>query len=145
MISISIMNSDDIAEVLKIEKECFATPWSENAFNMELKNKLAKYVVARVDGEIIGYGGLWMIIDEGHITNIAVKEEFRGSGAGSAILKHLIDTCKENGISSMTLEVRRGNEPAKALYKKYGFLEAGIRPKYYADDNEDALIMWLTF
>lgn len=145
MISISIMNSDDIAEVLKIEKECFATPWSENAFNMELKNKLAKYVVARVDGEIIGYGGLWMIIDEGHITNIAVKEEFRGSGAGSEILKHLIDTCKENGISSMTLEVRRGNEPAKALYKKYGFLEAGIRPKYYADDNEDALIMWLTF
>lgn len=145
MISVSLMEKEDIPDVLEIEKECFTTPWSENAFNMELNNKLAKYVVAREDDVIVGYGGLWMIVDEGHITNIAVREEFRGKGAGSEMMKNLIQTCKENGIVSMTLEVRRGNESAKALYKKYGFLEAGIRPKYYADNNEDALIMWLTF
>ncbi len=145
MISVSMMEKEDIKAVLEIEQECFETPWSENAFNMELKNEFAKYVVARVDGEIVGYGGLWMILDEGHITNIAVKEEYRGKGVGSKMLKLLICTCKENGIGSMTLEVRRGNESAKTLYKKYGFLEAGIRPKYYEDNGEDALIMWLTF
>ena len=144
MATISPMREEDIRDVLEIEKECFATPWSESAFQMELKNKLARYVVARVDDEVVGYGGLWMIIDEGHVTNIGVKSDFRQMGIGSEILESIIETSKEHGVEAMTLEVRRGNESAKTLYKKYGFKEAGVRPRYY-EDGEDALIMWLTF
>ena len=145
MIHLREMTQDDIEGVLKIERECFSTPWSLEAFKMELKNDIALYVVARDEDKVLGYGGLWNIIDEGHITNIAVSEEFRDKGIGSQILSKLIEICKKKNACSMTLEVRQNNEAAKHLYKKYGFEEAGIRPKYYADSDEDAIIMWLTF
>lgn len=145
MIEIRPMTKNDLEEVAEIEKACFSTPWSKEALKKEIKNKFARYVVAKIDGKIIGYGGLWLIIDEGHITNIAVLKEFRKKDVGSHILEALIEICKKRNISSMTLEVRVSNRSARKLYEKYGFQEVGIRPKYYSDNNEDALILWLTF
>lgn len=103
---------------------------------------MAKYIVAVVDGNVAGYGGIWLILDEGHITNIAVDEKYRGLGLGSKLLEGLIQLCIDRNIRAMTLEVRKSNEVAKSLYKKYGFIEYGIRPNYYQDNNEDAIIMW---
>lgn len=145
MIEIREMTKADVSEVSLVENACFATPWTENSFEKEIKNKFARYVVAKIDGKIVGYGGLWLIVDEGHITNIAVLKEHRNKQVGSKILEALIEICKKRNLLSMTLEVRKSNKAALTLYEKYGFKEAGIRPKYYADNNEDAIIMWLTF
>ena len=145
MISVRAMTKSDIEEVLEIERQCFPIPWSLDSFKKEFKNSFARYVVALIDDQIVGYGGVWLIIDEGHITNIAVREGFRQKGVASEVLKGLIEVCKKRDLTSMTLEVRESNVPARNLYKKHGFMEAGIRPKYYGDNNEDAVIMWLTF
>ncbi|WP_072742613.1 ribosomal protein S18-alanine N-acetyltransferase [Sporanaerobacter acetigenes] len=137
------MLEKDIDEVLDIEKTSFATPWPKEAFTLEItKNMLAKYVVAEIQGKVVGYGGIWLIIDEGHVTNIAVHEKYRGLGVGNKIMEGLIDICRDRNIVAMTLEVRKTNEVAKSLYDKYGFKEYGIRPGYYSDNNEDAIIMW---
>ncbi|XOQ17377.1 MAG: ribosomal protein S18-alanine N-acetyltransferase [Sporanaerobacter sp.] len=137
------MREEDIDEVLEIERTSFTTPWSKEAFTLEItKNMLAKYVVAEIEGKVVGYGGIWLIIDEGHVTNIAVHEKYRGLGVGKKIMEALIDICSDRNIVAMTLEVRKTNEIAKSLYTKYGFKEYGIRPGYYSDNNEDAIIMW---
>lgn len=137
------MTYGDIPEVLEIERLSFATPWSEEAFKSEVtQNICARYIVIRQDGRIAGYGGMWIIVDEGHITNIAVHPDFRGRHLGDLIMDGLIGIASDEGINSLTLEVRKSNCVAQNLYKKYGFEVAGIRPRYYADNNEDALIMW---
>ncbi len=129
--------------IMEIEKDAFSTPWSRESFLMEInENKLAKYVVAEVDGLVVGYGGFWLIIDEAHITNIAVIGDYRNKGVGKKILEGLIGLSLYHRLSSMTLEVRVSNEPAKKLYTSYGFQKVGIRPNYYADEKEDAIIMW---
>lgn len=139
------MTEVDIEDVLEIEKTSFSSPWSKDAFTLEItKNTLAKYIVAEMDNKVVAYGGIWFIIDEGHITNIAVHEKYRGLGISNKIVEGLIDLCIDRSIRAMTLEVRKSNEIAKSLYKKYGFEECGIRPGYYADDKEDAIIMWKT-
>ena len=135
----------DIDGILDIEKESFSTPWTRNSFEKEIReNMLAKYIVADLEGKVVGYAGIWLILDEGHITNIAVAKKHRGLGIGKYLMMGLIDFCKNNGIPNMTLEVRASNIIAQNLYKKLGFLESGIRPNYYADDHEDAVIMWKT-
>lgn len=137
------MEEKDVDGVLRIEELSFTTPWSKEAFVLEITtNKLAKYVIVERDGHIVGYGGVWLIIDEGHITNIAVEPQYRGQGIGNFLVEKLIDICKERGITSLTLEVRKSNIVAQSLYKKYGFKECGIRPGYYSDTKEDAIIMW---
>lgn len=142
-INIRGMTEADIKAIVEIEEEVFTTPWSEGAFLTEIReNKLAQYFVVEINKKVVGYGGIWLIINEGHITNIAIKEEYRGRGFGSKILEALIYICQLKNISSMTLEVRRSNKIAQELYKKYGFVDCGIRPKYYADNKEDAIIMW---
>lgn len=139
------MKKPDLDRIMEIEKNTFVPPWSREAFLLELtKNTLAKYIVAEVDGNIAGYGGIWLIIDEGHVTNIAVDEPYRGLGIGNKIVEGLINLCKDRNLVAITLEVRKSNEVAKSLYKKYGFKEYGIRPKYYSDNSEDAIIMWKT-
>jgi ribosomal-protein-alanine N-acetyltransferase len=139
------IEEDDVDQIAEIEKECFATPWPREAFLTEIReNKLARYIVAEVDGKLAGYGGMWLIINEAHITNIAVKKEYRGLGIGNRIVESLIYYCTAHNIERMTLEVRKSNIVAQNLYKKYGFVEYGIRPRYYADNNEDAVIMWRT-
>jgi len=98
--------------------------------------------VAEVDNKIVGYGGFWVVVDEGHITNIAVHPEYRSKGIGSKIMEGLIELAKKNGIISMTLEVRESNIVAQHLYAKFGFRPLGRRKGYYQDNNEDAIIMW---
>jgi len=137
------MRKEDVEEVLEIEKLSFSTPWSKEAFISEVtKNSCAKYIVAEVDNKIVGYGGFWVVVDEGHITNIAVHPEYRSKGIGSKIMEGLIELAKKNGIISMTLEVRESNIVAQHLYAKFGFRPLGRRKGYYQDNNEDAIIMW---
>lgn len=145
MIKIIPMTKKHIKEVSEIEKRCFTIPWSKESFKNEItKNSFAIYIVA-MDTEnkkLAGYGGMWHVVNEGHITNIAVDAIYRRKGIGELILNELIRIgCKKQMIG-LTLEVRVNNEPAKNLYKKLGFKLEGIRKEYYNDTKEDALIMW---
>lgn len=139
------MKEEHLQDVLLISNVSFPIAWSRDSFEKELLNMFAKYFVAVKDGSVLGYGGMWIIIDEAHITNIAVHPDYRGTGIGDSILKAMIKQCEYQMVTAMTLEVRSSNEPAKNLYKKYGFKEEGIRKAYYEDNHEDALIMWKYF
>ncbi len=139
---IVLMNKSHLDEIVEIEKDCFSLPWSRRAFEQELSNKLAIYVVAEEDGHVWGYGGMWHVVTEGHITNIAVHSKRRREGIGDAIVKTLIEIAEEKEMIGLTLEVRKSNTAAQALYRNNGFILEGIRPEYYADNKEDALIMW---
>ncbi|MCU6711826.1 ribosomal protein S18-alanine N-acetyltransferase [Paenibacillus sp. J5C_2022] len=137
------MTVHDIPAILAIEEEAFTIAWSEEAFRNELINNMfARYVVMEYRSELIGYGGMWIIVDEAHVTNIAIRSDCRGIGLGSRLLDRLRLTAMEYGAVRMTLEVRVSNEHAQSLYRKHGFQPAGIRKGYYSDNNEDALIMW---
>lgn len=137
------MTAADIDEVLEIERLCFPTPWSREAFRIEIEqNRCAHYFVAVCQDKIVGYGGMWVIIDEAHITNVAVHPSYRGRGIGEAIMRSLIEAAISLGAARMTLEVRVSNKIAQNLYEKLGFRAVGIRKRYYSNNNEDALIMW---
>ncbi|MDF2984796.1 MAG: ribosomal-protein-alanine acetyltransferase [Eubacterium sp.] len=137
------MTKEHLDSVMVIENLSFKIPWSRSAFIDELTtNQMAIYVVAVSGNEVIGYGGLWKIFDEGHITNIAVHPEFRRCRAGSRIMDKLLEVCELNGVRNLTLEVRKSNLPAIKLYENYGFKAEGVRKGYYSDTGEDALIMW---
>lgn len=132
-----------IDEIVEIEKVSFAVPWSKNAFLQEhFHNPQAHYIVALSNEKVVGYGGFWAILDEGHITNIAVHPKFRGQKVGRVLVEAMIQRADSQGITSLTLEVRKSNTVAQSLYEKYGFLSVGVRPKYYSDNGEDAVIMW---
>lgn len=133
---------NDIDQVIEIEKQCFSMPWSKEAFENELKNILAYYQCAEVNGRLVGYMGMWKIIDECHITNVAVLPEYRNLGIATSLINKMIEICKCSEIVSMTLEVRETNYQAIKLYSKFGFKAVGIRPKYYQLPTENAIIMW---
>ena len=136
--------AEDVAQIEQIEKLCFATPWSYESLNHDIENNpLAIYLVAEQAGEILGYVGTWMIYGESHITNVAVSPNHRRQHVGSLLIETLIQTMKNVGITSHTLEVRENNAAAQKLYAKYGFEAAGKRKGYYDDTGEDAIIMWL--
>lgn len=144
MIEYRKMTRADIHSVVEIEEESFATPWTHEIFEHEMEgNAYAHYVVAVQDGEVIGHCGMWIVLDECHITNIAVRKRFRGNGIGEGLLRQAIALCKEMNVRLMTLEVRVTNHTAQNLYRKLGFQDGGIRKNYYADDHEDALVMWV--
>jgi ribosomal-protein-alanine N-acetyltransferase len=128
--------------ILKVSMMSFPVTWSKESFENELSNRYARYMVAVKDDTVVGFGGMWIIIDEAHITNIAVHPEYRGLGIGSMVMDSLISICSLEGVTAMTLEVRMSNLRAKNLYKKFGFVEEGIRKSYYEDNKEDAVIMW---
>lgn len=143
MIQILPMTTEHIKDVHKIEEDCFSIPWSEKSFYDELtKNKMAIYIIAKEDDNIIAYGGMWHVINEGHITNVAVKKEHRGKGIGNKIINELINIAREKEMIGITLEVRNSNISAQNLYKKNGFIIEGIRKEYYDDNKEDAILMW---
>ena len=141
-IIIRFMTIDDIDEVYKVEEDCFVDPWSKDSIRKELKNDLARYLVAELDNKIVGYVGVWFVVDEGHITNVAVHSDYRGKKIGDRLVKEMVELCKENNLVAMTLEVRTSNTVAQNLYRKYGFKMGGIRKEYYSDNKEDAIIMW---
>jgi len=133
----------DIHQIAEIDKLCFSTPWSEDSFTQEItSNDIALYIVAVIDDLIVGYAGLWLIVDEGHITNVAVHPDFRRRKIAKALVQVLIDVSEKKGAVRHTLEVRTLNDAAIRLYEAFGFQEVGIRKGYYEDDNEDAIIMW---
>lgn len=141
-IIIRSMTKDDVDSVYIVEEDCFTDPWSKESIRKELKNDLARYLVAELDNKIVGYVGVWFVVDEGHITNVAVHSNYRGKKIGDKLVKEMVKLCKESKLIAMTLEVRASNTVAQNLYRKYGFKMGGIRKEYYSDNKEDAIIMW---
>jgi [ribosomal protein S18]-alanine N-acetyltransferase len=138
------MKEEDIDQILEVEYASFTTPWSREAFYNEIyNNKFAVYLVLEEDQKIVGYCGAWIVIDEAHVTNIAVLPAYRGKKLGEALLRKMISVAEEMGARSMTLEVRVTNHAAQSLYRKLGFQDGGIRKNYYSDNQEDALVMWV--
>jgi [ribosomal protein S18]-alanine N-acetyltransferase len=136
------MTLDDIPAVHAIERSSFAVPWPDDAYRNEIMtNRLASYVVARAGDAVIGFAGLWVMVDEGHITTFAVDPRWRRRGVGQRLLLALLELAGARRAREATLEVRLSNMPARRLYEKYGFRPVGIRPRYYSDNGEDALIM----
>lgn len=139
--SIRRMTAADVDGVAAVEAATFPTPWSRDAFASEMKNVAARYLVAEKAGRVIGYAGAWIILDESHITNIAVLKDERGQGIGRALTEGLMQYLSNLGAAYATLEVRKSNEVAQNLYKSLGFIKLGVRKRYYEDNGEDALIM----
>lgn len=137
------MQREDIPRIMEIERKCFATPWHESAYLTELTNRSAYYAVARMDGKIVGYTGMWIIMDESHITTIGVDPDYRGKKIGEQLLIALLDEAQRRHARRSTLEVRETNFVAQNLYRKYGFVPAAIRRGYYTDNNENAIVMWI--
>ena len=141
-IRVEPMSFADIPAVHAIERESFVVPWPDDAYRNELAtNRLASYVVARTDDRVIGFAGLWVMVDEAHVTTFAVDPRWRRRGVGERLLLGLIDIAVARRAREATLEVRLSNVPARRLYEKFGFRPVGIRPRYYSDNGEDALIM----
>lgn len=139
-----VMTLDDIDDVMNIEEASFPNPWSKTAFYNEIvNNQFATYLILEAEGEPVGYCGIWVIIDEAHVTNIAIIPRFRGKKYGDALMKKAMEQARIMGAKTMTLEVRVSNEVAQKLYRKYGFENGGIRRNYYTDNGEDALVMWV--
>ncbi len=137
------MTLDDIDDVQEVERSSFPVPWPANAFRHELtQNRNARYVVARAGNRVAGYAGIWLMVDEAHITTFAVHPGFRRQRIGERLLQRLFEIAAVMNAEWLTLEVRASNLPAQRLYEKYGFRRAGVRRRYYSDNNEDALIMW---
>jgi ribosomal-protein-alanine N-acetyltransferase len=141
--TIQPMRTSDISAVTRIERASFTTVWPSDAFYNELStNKLAHYFVGRYDDRVVAYGGIWVILEDSHVTTLAVDPEYRGRRFGEVLLLRLIDEAIERGAAWITLEVRESNVFAQRLYRKYGFTTVTMRSGYYSDDNESALIMW---
>lgn len=141
---IAPMTAQDVDDVYEIEKMCFVIPWSRESFLREAtENACARYLVGHADGKPVAYAGMWFVLDEAHVTNIAVHPAFRGQGKGEAITRALVQLAADSGMHWMTLECRKSNVVAQNLYHKLGFVDVGFRKRYYADNNEDALIMAL--
>ncbi|WP_456276969.1 ribosomal protein S18-alanine N-acetyltransferase [Bacillus sp. AK128] len=143
-ISFRLMTVADIDQILVIEHLSFTVPWSREAFLNELtSNPYASYVVMLDQQRVIGYCGLWIVLEESHVTNIAVLPEYRGRKLGEALLSQGIELSKALGAERLSLEVRVTNYVAQSLYRKLGFQDGGIRKNYYTDNGEDALVMWV--
>jgi len=138
------MKAENLPQVLEIEKLSYTNPWTKASFLYEItENPLATYLVA-VEGEkVIGYGGIWVVLDEAHITTLAVHPAYRRQGVGEVLLKALIEIARNHRVQNIILEVRVSNLPAQHLYEKIGFKPIGLRKKYYTRPEEDALVMSL--
>lgn len=137
------MDKSDTAKLAELDSVCFSMPWSEQSFAEEAENELAAYFVAASQNGILGYIGCWRVIDEGHITNVAVAPDFRRNGIASALLERIIHEANENNLVLLTLEVRKSNFAAQKLYESFGFKPLGERKAYYHSPREDAVIMTL--
>ncbi|HYN70624.1 MAG TPA: ribosomal protein S18-alanine N-acetyltransferase [Candidatus Eisenbacteria bacterium] len=141
-LQVAPMTLGDLPAVHRIEHASFSSPWPDDAYRSELQtNRLASYLVVRAAAEIVAFGGIWLMVDEAHITTFAVDPAWRRQGIGERLLLALLDVALARRAREATLEVRLSNVAARRLYEKYGFRPVGLRPSYYTDDGEDALIM----
>ena len=140
------MNADHLDEVAELERICFSVPWSRNMLAEELDNLLSAFLVALDDSDkVVGYAGVQVILDEGYITNVAVRPDYRRQGIAGELLGVFRRFAEGNKLAFLTLEVRESNAPARALYAKYGYKEVGVRKNYYDHPKENAIIMTLEF
>lgn len=139
------MTTDDVEAVYAIELATFPAPWTLDSFHYEMReNQFAHYIVAVNDEDkIVGFCGMWIVIDAAQITNVAVLEEARGFGIGEALMREAMKAATNGGAEMMSLEVRVTNTVAQNLYRKLNFQDGGIRKGYYTDNGEDALVMWV--
>jgi len=132
-----------LPQVLALEVAVHGSPWSERGFRNELDNPHSVFVVAALDDEILGYAGLWKVVDEAHVTNVVVDPTYRRRGIAKQLIAHILRQARKAGILCATLEVRAGNDAARLLYEGFGFVVTSRRKRYYPDNGEDALLMWL--
>lgn len=132
----------DLERVMQIDRASYSAPWKQSTYRTELRNRSATYLVARMRGDVVGYAGIWSIMDEAHITTIAVDQAYRRRHIGERLLVAIMEEAVLKGAHYVTLEVRESNLPARALYEKYGFRVVAIRRNYYTDNSESALVMW---
>lgn len=137
------LRESHIPAILEIETETNAAPWSERSFRNELDHKYGIFSVGINQGEIVAYGGVWLVIDEAHVTTISVAQSMRRQGIGQSLMIELLEKAKEAGMVCSTLEVRAGNQAAIKLYEKLGYSVAAMRKGYYPDNKEDAVVMWM--
>ena len=135
------MTSVNLDDVYIIETECFSHPWSRQSLENELNNETSLFLVAKEENEVIGYIGMSIVIDEGYIFNVAVRENHRNKGVATALINELVTYGKKNNFSFITLEVRESNLPAISLYSKFGFIKAGERKDYYSNPKENAILL----
>lgn len=137
------LREEHLPTILQIEQASNSSPWSERSFRHELEHPNGIFLTALLDGVPIGYGGIWFVIDEAHVTTLAILGDQRNQGYGRRLMVTLLEESKERGMTCATLEVRAGNAPALKLYKDLGFVQNGLRKGYYPDNKEDAVVMWL--
>ena len=146
MLRIGEYEEGDIDEIIRIERDSYPTPWSENLFRCEMTSPISRLLVGRTteenSGGVVGYIVYWCVDNEIHLHNIAVRRDMRRKGIASRLLEEAVRCAQKEGGRWITLEVRRSNVPAQKLYEKFGFSVHGVRPGYYSDTKEDALIMW---
>lgn len=141
------MRREDLDQVFALEQRIFATPWTFKSYEFELENNPAseQWVIEAApmgeEAEVVAYSVVWLLGEEVHVANLAVAPRFRRRGLARRLLAHVLERAAEKGLHSATLEVRAGNEAAKALYTGFGFIEVSRRPRYYSDNHEDALLM----
>lgn len=138
------MKSHDVEAVFQVEKASYSTPWTKDIFLREVtENDHAHYFVILLDERIIGYVGLWIVLDDAQITNIAILPEFRGKKLGEKLFRYTMQKLIAMDVSRLSLEVRKSNIAAQKLYRKFGLVPGGIRKNYYVDNQEDAIVMWV--
>ena len=138
------MKIDDVEQVFKVEEATFSTPWPKDIFYKEIgENEHAYYFVMLLDEEIIGYAGVWVVLDDAQITNIAVLPEYRGKKLGEKLFRYMMQKLIMMDVIRLSLEVRESNIAAQKMYRKFGFVPGGIRKNYYVDNQEDAIVMWV--
>lgn len=137
-----VLSEHDLDEIVAIERATFSSPWTRPMYLRELENPDVSFLYALRLPQIAGFCSFWLVLDELHINNLAVRAEYQGRGFGTALLRHVLDVGAERGAARATLEVRRSNEAAIRLYERLGFEIAATRPNYYVNPQEDALILW---
>lgn len=137
------LNESHLPQVLEIEKQANSAPWSEKSFRNELDHAFGVFLVALVEGKVVGYGGIWLVVDEAHVTNLAVDSSMHRQGIARRLMTELLNRARERGMTCSTLEVRASNEAAIRLYEGLGYKQTAVRRGYYPDNREDAVVMWM--
>ena len=143
MISFRLCEEKDLLSVMELDREAFFDPWNRDTWQGELQNKIAVWIVEELEGQIVGYAGIWVVAGEAQVMRVAVRKELRNQGLGLALTQALIQKAWEAGAEAITLGVRESNVSAQKVYERCGFVSEGVRPNYYEDTHEGAVIMWL--